>query len=80
MIPAIVEPLAVPPIVRRFPAPEIVPVFYNVIVPFAEMMLEALPNVSRPGYVAAVALEFTNAPPDAIPVPLIVKGLVEETV
>jgi hypothetical protein len=62
-------PLPVPPMVSPNVLPVIVPALEILISPWLVTMLEALPSVIKPLYVAAVAELFVKAPPLEIPVP-----------
>ena len=69
----LIEPPCAPPKVRSNLGPVIVPTLVSAIVPVPPTIDEELPKVTKPAYVAAVALLFINAPLLLIPVPLRVK-------
>ena len=69
----VIFPPCAPPRVRPN-APVIVPALLMAIVPVPPIMLLALPNVSKPSYVAPVALLLMIAPLLEMPVPLIVSA------
>ncbi len=73
---AILLPVAAPPRVRPKPEPVIVPAFERMMLPLLATMLLALPSVTNPIYVPAVALLLVRAPPLLMPVPFKVSAFV----
>ena len=66
-------PPCAPPRVKPKLAPVIVPTFVKAIVPVPPTIELALPRVTSPAYEAALPL-FIKAPPELIPVPLMVRA------
>jgi len=71
-------PPVLPPSVRPKVAPVMVPVLLMFIAPVPPTMLLALPRVIKPPKVAPVDELFMTAPPEEIPVPLMVRASADE--
>ena len=70
----VMVPPTAPPKVRPSPEPVRVPVLLRLTAPVPPTMELALPRVTRPAYVPALALLLMRAPPELMPVPFKVKG------